>query len=249
MQTETTTINDLEKQLQVTLDWGEIQEEYNDLIARYAKFPLKGFREGKVPTGLIETTYKNELREDLVSACAPRFCRKAMDEQQLQAASPVEVSNVEFEKGKLLSFIASFVEMPEFSLPDYKTLNVTSATTEEKLDEVSMRLLEQTPITIHSKLIDHELEYSEIDPEEASDDDKSAAEARVKLMMILKKIAAQDNVEVDRKDVELRIEEVAQENDVTADQLRDYLQQSGGMERLTDTLLAEQVLAYVISLQ
>ncbi len=249
MQTEIKTIAELEKELHIALEWSEVSEDYSDLLARYAKVPLKGFRAGKVPAGLIESTYKNELTNDLASMCAPRFCRKAMDENGLQAASPLELTSVALDKGKSLAFTARFIEVPEFDLPDYKHLSLTSQNNEEKLDEVSLKLLEKAQIKLHKTLIENELLNSELSPEEASEDDRLAAGNRVKLMLILKKIARQDSVEVDEKDVALRIEQVARENDVTPEQLREYLMGNGGLEPLKDALLAEQALQYIIDIQ
>ncbi len=238
---------DNKKEMKIILDWKEVQEEYNDLLERYRKVSLKGFRPGKAPVGLVESTFRNEIKNDLASACSSRFCRTAMQERQLEAASPLEISDIHLEKDHRLLFTADFIEMPAFDLPDYAHLNLTGTSEEEKIDEISLKLLEKTDILVHPELIQNELKYSEDNTD--SEERKKSAEDRIKLMLILKKIASKDQIKIDEKDVDERIDDIAQENEITSDQLREYLISNGALSRFSDTLLAEQVFQYIIEIQ
>ncbi len=238
-------IDEFEKELEIKLDWQEIEEDYNDLLKRYAKIPVKGFRAGKVPTGITESTFKNEIKNDLLSACSTRFCRRALKENNLEAGSPIEVDEAELQRNQSLWFKARFIEMPKFDLPDYAKLDLKATDEDEILTEISEKLLEQTVINIHPSIIENELNYSETEQETPSDEEREAASQRVKLMLILKKIASQDNIEIDDKAIDDRIKLIAEENDMQPKEIKDYLLANGGLGRLSDSLLAEQILAYI----
>jgi hypothetical protein len=65
-------------------------------------------------------------------------------------------------------------------------------------------------------------------------------------MVILKRIARQEGIEVDEGDVTRRIAEKASEFGTTIQGLRAELEEGGGMARLRDMLLAESTLEYLI---
>jgi FKBP-type peptidyl-prolyl cis-trans isomerase (trigger factor) len=80
----------------------------------------------------------------------------------------------------------------------------------------------------------------------AYQDARQGAEARVKLMVILKRIARDDGIEVDDRDMEERIAAIAEAEGTTPKLLKNELSARGGLGRLRDFLLAEMVLAYII---
>lgn len=99
------------------------------------------------------------------------------------------------------------------------------------------------------RLVDAEMVYS--DPEAQADGKplREAAADRVRLMLILKKIARREGFSVDRDDVARRIGELAAESGIAAHEQAEYLDRNGVTERLADALLAEQVLDYLAGAQ
>jgi FKBP-type peptidyl-prolyl cis-trans isomerase (trigger factor) len=65
-------------------------------------------------------------------------------------------------------------------------------------------------------------------------------------MIILKKIARQEGIEVDELDVETRIKEKASEFGTTVEELRSQLEKGGGRDRLHNMLVAERTLEYLL---
>lgn len=236
-----------EKELLITAPWEMVQADYEHLLKQYAKLPVRGFRPGKSPIGLIESGFAREIKDDLLAAVSTRLCRKALQEKEMVAGTPVEVSEGELRKNESLQFKAAFIEMPVFELPEYALLDLQSEDQNGKLDEVSRKLLERTEISLHPVFIENELRYSESG--EDSNQARADAEARVKLMLIVKKIALQDQIEVDEKDIEERMGVVAAENGVTPEVLRKFLTENRGLARFADSLLAEAVLDYIIENQ
>lgn len=241
------TINQ-EKEMEVIAPWGMIEDEYKDILKKYAKVSIKGFRPGKTPSGVIESFFKTEIKDELLSLASTRLCRKALKNTGVEAGSPIEISDAELIKNKSLRFKANFIEMPQFELPDYGKLDLESEEQEDKLNEISLKLLEQTTLDLHSSFIDNEMKYSE-NPDLSSETEREAAADRVKLMLILKRIANQDSIEVDEKDIDARIKLIASENDVTYQELKEFLYENNGLTRLADSILAESVLNYIIDIQ
>jgi len=237
--------NEFEKKLLITAPWEMIGADYERLVKQYAQLPVRGFRPGKSPLALVESSFATQIKDDLLADVSMRLCRKALNEFNMVAGTPIEVSDSFLQKKEYLTFKAAFIVMPEFTLPDYTCLDLQSEKKEDKPDEISRKLLERTNISLHPRFIENELKYSENDNEE----ERENAEARVKLMLILKKIASQDQIEVDEKDIENRIKMVAEENAVTPKELRKFLIENNGLSRFADTLLAEAILEYITEIQ
>jgi hypothetical protein len=134
--------------------------------------------------------------------------------------------------------------MPEIEVPDLGSLKVRDEGQDLK-DQISHRLLELIRFDVPDEALQAEL------TEGASTADRSCAawkeaQDRVRLMLILKKIARQEGIEVDEEDVERRIEEKAVEFNVRADTLKAEFEKGGGRQRLKDMLLAESTLNFLI---
>ncbi len=231
-----------EKELLIAAPWESVQADYNELLKRYAKLGVKGFRTGKVPAGVVESHFGRHLCSDLVAMRSRGLCRQGLSQTGLEAGGALEISDAELRKGEGLSFRVSFIEMPSFELPDYGHLQLESQEKDEKLDEISQKLLDHTEISLHPSFVEAEMRYSD----GGTRDD---AEARVKLMLILKKIASQDGIEIDDKDIEKRIGTVAAESEVAPEELERFLMENKAMGRFADSLLAEVVLDYIIEIQ
>jgi len=232
------------RQVRVEAPWEEIAADYNDILRDYARLRVPGFRPGKVPPQVLEQRFRREITENLSRRCAPRLCRQALE--PAEAAGPVEVSEVEWETGQSLRFTVRFLPIPEFELPDYRSLRPVEAGIEDPQGELSLRLLELVSFPIPDALIRAELAPDGLAESEPGSEPWQAAAQRVKLMLILKRIAREEGVEVEEADVDRRIEEKAAEFGTKADMLRAELEQGSGRSRLKDLLLAESVLDYLL---
>ncbi len=234
-----------EVSISVSVPWEAVRETYDKLLQRYAKFPIKGFR--NAPPNIIASTFKKQIDAELASTCAGRLCRQALQKEQLTAGSPLSITAVEVNNGRSFGFKAGFLKMPEFELPDYFRLQLSATDPEEKTTEISEKLLSATAIELPEAFITNELQYTATTA--PTDDERKMAADRMKLLLILKKIARQDIIEVPEELVEQRIAGIARENATTPEQVREYLQANGGWSRLLDFLLAEQVLDYIMNNQ
>jgi FKBP-type peptidyl-prolyl cis-trans isomerase (trigger factor) len=232
--------------LRVQVAWEKIAPDYDDILNDYVRRPLPGFRPGKAPRQVVEQRFRREISEELCRRGSQRLCRQALEQAAVEATGPVEVSEVEWDKGQTFRFTARFFPLPEFELPDYRSLPPLDPGGEDPHGEVSQRLLELVNLAVPAEMVRAELAFdgqSDCEPESEA---WQAAARRVKLMLILKRIAREEGIEVEEADVEQRIAEKAEAFGTRADTLRAELEKGGGIPRLRDLLLAESTLEYLL---
>ncbi len=177
-----------------------------------------------------------------MAAASRRLCRMALDKEGIEAGGgAIEVSDCDLRQWDSMRFKASFIEMPRFELSDYKSLEIEATDYFGRLDEISARLLTRTGVEPYPAQVEHELRYAGAD----SADDRQAAAGRMKLMMILKRIALQESIGIDERDIGT----LAAENEVTVGELKRFWAEGDGLSRLADTLSAEAVLSYLDEIQ
>jgi FKBP-type peptidyl-prolyl cis-trans isomerase (trigger factor) len=232
------------KTLSVEADWAELATDYDDIVSEYANVPIPGFRLGKVPRSVIEQRLQKQILDDLSHRAAQRLGREAVRETGAESLGPTEIGDIEGGKGKPFQFTARFWPMPEIALPDLGLLVVQEDGSDPR-DMISHRLLEMVSFTVPDELVRAELELDGSSIFTHENAEWKAAEDRVRLMLILKRIAGKEGIEVTEADVERRINDKAAEFGTDPDTLRMELEKGGGRRRLKDMLLAESTLEYI----
>lgn len=231
--------------LRVEVPWEEVAPDYDDILADYARLKIPGFRPGKVPRQVLESRFRREIGEQMSRRTVPARCRQVLEQAGVTAAGPAEVSEVAWDKGQTLTFTARFFPLPEFELPDYQALKIDAAAADPQ-GELSLRLLALANFQIPDELIQAELAWDGLSNCEPGHETWQAAVQRVKLMLILKRLAREEGIGVEEADVERRIEEKAAEFGTNLDTLSAELKEGGGRDRLKDLMLAECVLEYLL---
>jgi len=231
--------------LKVEAEWPELAAEYDDIVDRYTKVRVPGFRPGKTPRSVVEQRFQNEISEDLSYSAVQRFGIQAVREAGLQVLGRAEAEEVECAKGRAFSAELSFLPMPKIDLPDLGSLGTGDASGDPR-DHISLRLLELVRFEIPEPLVKEELALDDIEGVEPGSEQWQAAGERIRLMLILKRIANQEGIEVDETDVNARIVEKAEEFGTTKKSLQAELEKGGGMQRLREMLLAESTLEYLM---
>ncbi len=245
MKWEMVSLEDGHRLLRVEVPWEDVAPDYDDILEGYARQKISGFRPGKVPRQVVEGRFRREIGEQMSCLISQRLGRLALDQAGAEAAGPVEVSEAAWEQGRPLRFTTRFFPLPEFELPDYQTLKSVEET-EDPPGELSLRLLELVNFRISDELVRVELAFDGLSGCHPGSDAWQAAAQRVRLMLILKRVAKTEGIEVEGLDVQRRIEAKAAEFRTRPDTLRAELERNGGRQRLKDLLLAESVLAYLL---
>ena len=232
--------------LQIEADWPELAADYEDIVSAYSNVRIPGFRPGKVPRSVIEGRFQKQILDDFSQRVAQRLGKQALRDAGTEPMGPVKISDVECKKGNPFQCTVRFWPMPEIELPELDALYTPQHGSDPR-DLISQRLLELVSFTVPDAFV-----QAELGPDQGGfardSDDWKAAEDRVRLMLILKKIAIREGIEVSDADVEQRIREKAAEFGEDADSLRTKLQGRGGVQRLKDMLIAEGTLTYLMEI-
>ncbi len=233
------------KVLQIEADWAGLVADYDDIVAAYAPVRVPGFRPGKVPRGVIEHRFQKQILDDLSHRAAQRLGREALREIGAEFLGPIEIADIGCEKGKSFRFTARFHPMPEIVLPDLGSFAIREEDPDPR-DMISRRLLDMVDFTVPDELVRSELELDGSGSAVHENTEWKSAMDRVRLLLILKKIAAREGIAISDMDVEQRIKEKAIEFGTDAATLRMELEEGGGRQRLKDMLLAESTLDYLV---
>lgn len=237
--------NNGRKTLSVEADWSELVPDYEDIVAGYSKVRLSGFRPGRVPRAVIEKRFRREIKDDLAHRCVQRLGRDAVREAGIEALGPVEGETIECEKDKPFRFQIRFQPMPEVALPDINSLKIDAGGADPR-DQISRRLLDLVSFEVPDILVRDELALDSIDVGGPGSAEWKEASDRIRLMLILRRIAGQEGIEVEEADVSNRIAKKAKEFGISKEGLKEELAKGGGLERLRYMLLAESTLDYLI---
>ena len=241
-------IEDQRREARVEVEWERVEADYEDILSEYMKLPVPGFRPGKAPRARIESQFKQEILDDVGVRCARRFSRLALEDEGIKATGPVAVTDLVIEHGEPFRFTAEFTELPDFDLPDYGGFVLKNETDEGRRDEISELLLEQTTLEVPDELVKQELSFDGIGEAQPGTDEWEVALQRVKLLLILDRIARRDGIEADDKDVDRRIDQIASTYETRPQLLKQQLLRNGGMSRLARFILAERTLDYLIDI-
>jgi FKBP-type peptidyl-prolyl cis-trans isomerase (trigger factor) len=114
-------------------------------------------------------------------------------------------------------------------------------------DQISLHLLELVTFEIPDGLVQDELAFDGVEGAIGSPQWQAAYD-QIKLMLILKRIAAQEGIVVDETDVDNRIARKAEEFKTAKKLLQAEFEKGGGRQRLRDMLLAESTFDYLIEI-
>ena len=121
METNLKEINSYTRQLDITIAWELIQDEYEKEFSRArSSFSMKGFRKGKVPEQIVKKNLGPSIEAHFAEDSINSYYRQALDELKLAPINQASIDNLEFREGLALSFSARFEVNPEIMLPKYQ---------------------------------------------------------------------------------------------------------------------------------
>jgi FKBP-type peptidyl-prolyl cis-trans isomerase (trigger factor) len=239
---------DHRKRVRVEAGWDKVEPDYRDILAEYSKLPVPGFRPGKAPEPMVERHFERHLLDDTAGRSVRRLSRRALEDERITVTGPISITELSISRGGRVSFTAEFTQLPSFELPEYRSMGLADGSDAALRDEISLRLLEDTEIEIPDEMVKEELLFEGDTSSRPGDDPWDAAEARVKLLLILAEIARRDGIEVDERDLDDRIERMAIDQGTDASSLKMFLLRNGGLSRISGFILAERTLNYMIDI-
>ena len=112
-----------------------------------------GFALEKTPSSIIEKRFKDGIDSELEERTVKKAVQKATETEKLDIIRVIEVRDQSYNPDGTYTATIELVTAPEFSLPDYKGIEVKVPSTEiteeqlsEALDQIRERFAEYTDI-------------------------------------------------------------------------------------------------------
>jgi len=138
------------RRLSVTVPAPIVETERQKAAAKLAsRVNLPGFREGKVPTSVIEQRYGQTLRQETLDRLINDAYREALQVRSLKPISEGELEEVSYEPKEDLQFAISFDVEPEIEigrLGGFAVERPSATVDEEDVSRVLERLREQNAV-------------------------------------------------------------------------------------------------------
>ncbi len=128
-------------------------EVYSEII-KVANIP--GFRTGKAPKELVVKHYSKNAKEEVLKRLIPDAYRVALEEHGINPIGLPEISEVNFDEDKILSFKARVDTRPKFKIKAYNGIKINKSkvsVTAEEIDKTlaSLRDISATYITVEDR--------------------------------------------------------------------------------------------------
>ena len=122
--------------LTVNLDAEEIKAIVKDVEKAFVReAQLPGFRKGKIPLELIRKEFANGLKQEIQRAMFQKHYAEAVKAEKVDEVALANIEDVSYDENGG-SFVATVEVKPEFKLPTYKGLKITSNDTTVKDEAV-----------------------------------------------------------------------------------------------------------------
>jgi trigger factor len=129
------------KALRIEVPAEQVTAEYQKVIKEIASGArVPGFRQGKAPAAVIERQFSKDALEETRERLVPMAYHTALKQENLKPVSVVDVTDVQITKQLPLSFKVTVDLAPEFALPSFKGISITSKKVEVKDEDVEQIL-------------------------------------------------------------------------------------------------------------
>ena len=143
------------KEIELEIPSAEIEREYEKLLADYAaRVKLAGFRKGRAPLDMVRNLFDHDILHDVYDTVVPRAFEAELKSLGLVPVHPPEVRDLKHEHGRPLTCVVAFEVLPEFELPDYRSIqvpeppaSVDEAEVQKALEDIQSKAAEYVPVS------------------------------------------------------------------------------------------------------
>ncbi|MES2981208.1 MAG: trigger factor [Verrucomicrobiota bacterium] len=114
------------------------RESITSSYASQAKLP--GFRPGKAPKAVIEKRFGKQISEELTESLFGAACDKALETENLKVLDFGFPDNINERPDGSIAFETRLILAPEFTLPNYKGIEIKAPSTEITEEEINTQL-------------------------------------------------------------------------------------------------------------
>ena len=131
--------------VEITVKGEELKEIKEAILKEYKNAKIDGFRKGHAPIDVIEKTFANQIKDEILNKVLRSEYEKALEENEISVLGEVNIVKFEYENDEV-NIKLEFEVKPKFEVKDYKGLNIAleveevkDETVEEKLKNVAAR--------------------------------------------------------------------------------------------------------------
>lgn len=134
------------KQLRLEIPGDKVKAETNEIATRLARtVSLPGFRPGHVPTSVVKTRFRKELRDEVLSHILPEALKSAIEEKNLKVLGEPSVDELNYGDDDTINVTITVEVQPEFDLSNYKGISLAKRVykiRDEDVDQIIERYRE-----------------------------------------------------------------------------------------------------------
>ncbi len=141
MESKVNVISDSEHEVSVKLDYEEIKDNIDEAYLKEKKnIALPGFRKGKVPLQMIKKIYGDSIEYKASEDIANNKFWEIVKQENLKPISTPKLMDLNYDKGKSLSFTIRYEVMPKIEPKDYKNLEIEKPVFKVKEEDIEADL-------------------------------------------------------------------------------------------------------------
>jgi trigger factor len=153
-QSRLTDVSPSRKEIELEIPPEEVRKEYEKILGEYVgKVKLSGFRKGHAPRDMVRRLFEHDIKHDVYDSLIPRVLEEELQGLRLNPVNVPVLRDLKHEEGQPLRCTAAFEVLPEFELPDYRTIQVPGRTPEvgeedvdKVLEDIRARAAEYMPV-------------------------------------------------------------------------------------------------------
>jgi trigger factor len=142
------------KEIELEIPPEEVLKEYEKILDEYTnRVKLSGFRQGHAPRDMVRGLFDHDIKHDVYDSLIPRVLEEELRGLRLNPVNVPVLRDLKHEEGQPLRCTAAFEVLPDFELPDYRTIQVPGRTSEvgeedvdKILEDIRTRAAEYVPV-------------------------------------------------------------------------------------------------------
>src|SRR5262249_49893833 len=111
------------KQVRIEIPAEKVRAESDKVATELARqVNVPGFRRGHVPTSVVKSRFKKELRDEVLSGLLPNSLGGAIEQKELKVIGKPSIEDLKFGDDDSIDVTFSIEVAPEFQIANYKSL-------------------------------------------------------------------------------------------------------------------------------
>ena len=155
MDSKVNVISDSEHEIEIKVTYNEITGELSEALKEeQKKISLPGFRKGKVPMNMVKKMYGEAIEYQASEKIANKKFWELVDQKKLKPISTPQMTDLNFNPGKELSFKVKYEVFPKLKLKDYKNQTIDKPVFKVREEDVEKEI--DNLLRAHSEIKQHD---------------------------------------------------------------------------------------------